>query len=162
MPNKTSAKRDSLESTIRGYLEDLGYFHNKMKNDRLVFGFQFKFPKTKTPEGKELGRLFHVVQPKGEPLLEVSAGTQIDPRHFQSLQSLGKVEYFYREIQKACLMKDLFYLVDQKKNVYIIKDNIYFDKDQQVSIVQFTDSLRRVSTTVVYTLVILNDMTSLS
>ena len=156
-----NSQKNKLERTIGSYIEDLGLLHKKIKNDKIEFGFELKFPKGKDPTGKEIGRTFNVVKPKKEKFIEISCGTKIAPEHYKSLESLKRVKDFYLEITKVCLMKDLFYIINEQHNLYVIKDNIYLDNNYPITINLFMESVRKVSSTVIYSLILLNDYTSI-
>lgn len=153
-----SSKESKIEVLIREYLLDLGLLRKKINEPKLDFGFQFVFPSGVGPTGKPIGRGFVVTKTKKKDFIEISCIAIISPKHIELLQKEGKKQHFFIELQKYLLSRNFFFHLDAKNNRYSIIDNIFLQKNGTISKNLFFKSVRKIFTSMVYSIVLLNEI----
>jgi len=121
-------KANNIKNLIQDYLLDEGLLRNKIPIDekKLEFGFQFVFPNTKGPIAQKMV----VIKPKNKDLIIISNPIQISPQQVVALNSLennGKI-FFFMDIRKFFLIKDVFFRIDTQKFRYEISEQIHFSR----------------------------------
>ena len=146
---------------IRKYLLDEGLLREKIKKPHLDFGFQFVFPKGVDPSsGRQKGRPFMVTKPKNKDFIEISSPIVIDKKQVEILQKEDKKKYFFSKLQKYLLNRNFYFQLDGKNNRYVIIDNIFLSNTGTVSKNVFFKSIRKIFTSTIYTIIILNEICS--
>ena len=151
---------NNIKNLIQDYLLDEGLLRNKIPIDekKLEFGFQFVFPNTKGPVGQKMV----VIKPKNNDLIIISNRIQIAPQQVEALNSLennGKI-FFFMDIRKFFLIKDIFFRIDTQKFRYEISDQMFLKKDGTISKNSFFKSVRKVFTCSAYSNILLNEYCS--
>ncbi|MBY8986897.1 MAG: DUF2299 family protein [Candidatus Lokiarchaeota archaeon] len=147
-----------IKQLIQEYLLDEGLLRNKIPNDdkKLEFGFQFIFPPG------PIAQKMVVIKPKNKDLIIVSNPIQIAPQQVDALNALeenGKI-YFFMDIRKFFLAKDVFFRIDTQNLRYEISDQIFLKRDGTISKNSFFKSIRKVFTCSAYSNMILNEYCS--
>ena len=146
---------------IRKYLLDEGLLREKIKKPQFDFGFQFVFPKGVDPSsGRQKGRPFMVTKPKNKDFIEISSPIVIDKKQVEILQKEDKKKYFFSKLQKYLLNRNFYFQLDGKNNRYVIIDNIFLSNTGTVSKNVFFKSIRKIFTSTIYTIIILNEICS--
>ena len=150
---------NNIKNLIQDYLLDEGLLRNKIPIDekKLAFGFQFIFPPSGTIAQKMV-----VIKPKNKDLIIISNPIQISPQQVEALKSLegnGKI-YFFMDLRKFFLVKDVFFRIDTQKFRYEISDQMFLKKDGTISKNSFFKSIRKVFTCSAYSNMLLNEYCS--
>jgi hypothetical protein len=129
-----------IKSLIRDYLLEEGLLRKKIKDPKLDFGFQFAFP-----PGQE-GHIMAVFKPKKKDLIIISSGTQISDQHITALNSLknDKKLYYFMDLRKFFLLKDVFFRIDVNHYRYEISDQKFLKEDGTLSKNSIFKSIRKV------------------
>ena len=147
----------NIKNLIQDYLLDEGLLRNKIPIDekKLEFGFQFVFPNTKGPVGQKMV----VIKPKNKDLIIISNRIQIAPRQVEALNSLddNRKIFFFMDIRKFFLVKDVFFRIDPQKFRYEISEQMFLKKDGTISKNSFFKGVRKVFTCSAYSNMLLND-----
>lgn len=154
-----SDSESDIKHLIQEYLLDEGLLRNKIPTDgkKLEFGFQFIFP----PAGP-IAQKMVVIKPINKDLIVISNPIQIAPQHVKALNSLedNRKIYFFMDIRKFFLVKDVFFRIDTQNSRYEISDQIFLKKDGTISKNSFFKSIRKVFTCSAYSNMILNEYCS--
>ena len=140
---------------IREYLLDENLLRGQIKDANLDYGFNFVFPAGTDPKGRQKGRTFTVVKPKGKDFIEISSPTIISPEHQTKLKD--KKKHFFAALHKYLLSKNFFFNLDAKNNRYVLIDTIFLKRDGTVSKNSFYRSVRKIFTSTVYSIVLLKE-----
>ncbi len=148
---------NNIKNLIQDYLLDEGLLRNKLPIDekKLEFGFQFVFPNTKGPIAQKMV----VIKPKNKDLIIISNPIQISPQQVDALNSLennGKI-FFFMDIRKFFLIKDVFFRIDTQKFRYEISEQMFLKKNGTISKNSFFKSVRKVFTCSAYSNMLLNE-----
>lgn len=151
---------NNIKNLIQEYLLDVGLSINKISIDdkKLDFGFQFDFPPTTGPIAQKMV----VLKLKNKDQIIISNPIQISHQHIKALNSLedNRKLYFFRDIRKFFLVKDVFFRMDTQKFRYEISDQMFFKKDGTISKNSFFKSIRKVFTCSAYSNILLNEYCS--
>ena len=146
---------NNIKNLIQDYLLDEGLLRNKIPIDekKLEFGFQFVFPPG------PIAQKMVVIKPKDKDLIIISNPIQISPPQVEALNSLEKNGkfFFFMDIRKFFLIKDVFFRIDTQNFRYEISDQIFLKKDGTISKNSFFKSVRKVFTCSAYSNMLLND-----
>ena len=146
---------NNIKNLIHDYLLDEGLLRNKIPIDdkKLAFGFQFVFPPG------PITQKMVVIKPKDKDLIIISNPIQISPPQVEALNSLEKNGkfFFFMDIRKFFLIKDVFFRIDTQNFRYEISDQIFLKKDGTISKNSFFKSVRKVFTCSAYSNMLLND-----
>ncbi|MFX0049637.1 MAG: DUF2299 family protein [Candidatus Hermodarchaeota archaeon] len=148
----------NIKLLIQEYLLDEGLLRNKIPSDdkKLEFGFQFIFPPG------PIAQKMVVIKPTNKDLIIISNPIQISPPQVDALNALeenGKI-YFFMDIRKFFLAKDVFFRIDTQNFRYEISDRIFLKRDGTISKNSFYRSIRKVFTCSAYSNMILNEYCS--
>jgi hypothetical protein len=147
-----------IKQLIQEYLLDEGLLRNKIPPDdkKLDFGFQFIFPPG------PIAQKMVVIKPKNKDLIIVSNPMQIAPQQVEALKALkdNRQFYFFVDIRKFFLAKDVFFRIDTQNFRYEISDQIFLKRDGTISKNSFFKSIRRVFTCAAYSNMILSEYCS--
>jgi hypothetical protein len=147
-----------IQHLIQEYLLDEGLLRNKLPLDdkKLDFGFQFVFPPG------PIAQKMVVIKPKNKNLIIISNPIQIAPQQVEALKALkdNRKLYFFVDIRKFFLAKDVFFRIDTENFRYEISDQIFLKRDGTISKNSFFKSIRRVFTCAAYTNMLLNEYCS--
>ena len=148
----------NIKDLIQDYLLDEGLLRNKITIDekKLEFGFQFIFPPG------PIAQKMVVIKPKNKDLIIISNPIQISPPQVEALNALeknGKI-YFFIDLRKFFLVKDVFFRIDTQKFRYEISDQMFLKKDGTISKNSFFKSVRKVFTCSAYSNMLLNEYCS--
>ena len=150
---------NNIKNLIQDYLLDEGLLRNKISIDekKLEFGFQFVFP----PVGL-IAQKMVVIKPKDKDLIIISNPIQISPEQVEALNSLkdNRKFFFFMDIRKFFLVKDVFFRIDTQKFRYEISDQMFLKKDGTISKNSFFKSIRKVFTCSAYSNMLLNEYCS--
>jgi len=153
-----SDSESDIKHLIQEYLLDEGLLRSKipLDNNKLQFGFQFVFPKG------PIAQKMVVIKPKNKDLIVISNPIQIAPQHVKALNSLedNKKIYFFMDIRKFFLAKDVFFRIDTQNSRYEISDQIFLKKDGTISKNSFFKSIRKVFNSAAYSNIILGQYCS--
>ena len=148
----------NIKDLIQEYLLDEGLLRNKIPLDdkKLSFGFQFVFPPG------PIAQKMVVLQPKNKDLIIVSNPIQIAPQQVEALKALkdNRKIYFFIDIRKFFLAKDVFFRIDTQNFRYEISDQIFLKRDGTISKNSFFKSIRKVFTCAAYSNMILSEYCS--
>jgi hypothetical protein len=148
----------NIKQLIQEYLLDEGLLRNKLPLDdkKLDFGFQFVFPPG------PIAQKMVVLRPKNKDLIIVSNPIQIAPQQVEALNALenNRKIYFFVDIRKFFLAKDVFFRIDTQNFRYEISDQIFLKRDGTISKNSFFKSIRRVFTCSAYSNMILSEYCS--
>jgi len=127
-----------------------------LDDNKLEFGFKFVFPKSR------IAQKMVVIKPINKDLIVISNPIQIAPQHVKALNSLedNRKIYFFMDIRKFFLVKDVFFRIDTQNSRYEISDQIFLKKDGTISKNSFFKSVRKVFTCSAYSNMILNEYCS--
>ncbi len=149
---------NNIKDLIQDYLLDEGLLRNKISNDekKLEFGFQFVFPPG------PIAQNMVVIKPKNKDLIIISNPIQISPQQVEALNSLedNRKIFFFMDIRKFFLVKDVFFRIDTQKFRYEISDQMFLKKDGTISKNSFFKSIRKVFTCSAYSNMLLNEYCS--
>jgi hypothetical protein len=147
-----------IKHLIQEYLLDEGLLRNKLPPDdkKIDFGFQFIFPPG------PIEQKMVVIKPKNKDLIIVSNPMQIAPQQVEALKALkdNRQFYFFVDIRKFFLAKDVFFRIDTQNFRYEISDQIFLKRDGTISKNSFFKSIRRVFTCAAYSNMILSEYCS--
>lgn len=150
---------NNIKNLIQDYLLDEGLLRDKIPIDdtKLEFGFQFVFPKI-----GPIAQKMVVIKPKNKDLIIISNPIQISPQQVEDLNSLkdNRKFFFFMDIRKFFLIKDVFFRIDIQKFRYEISDQMFLKKDGTISKNSFFKSIRKVFTCSAYSNMILNEYCS--
>ena len=146
---------NNIKNLIQDYLLEEGLLRNKIPIDekKLEFGFQFVFPPG------PITQKMVVIKPKNKDLIIISNPIQISPPQVEALNALenkGKF-FFFMDIRKFFLIKDVFFRIDTQNFRYEISDQMFLKKDGTISKNSFFKSVRKVFTCSAYSNMILNE-----
>ena len=148
----------NIKDLIQEYLLDEGLLRNKIPLDdkKLEFGFQFIF----TPG--PIAQKMVVIKPKNKDMIIVSNPIQIAPLQVDALNALeeNRKMFFFMDIRKFFLVKDVFFRIDSKNFRYEISDQIFLKRDGTISKNSFFKSIRKIFTCSAYSNMILNEYCS--
>jgi hypothetical protein len=151
-------KESTIQHLIQEYLLDEGLLRNKLPPDdkKLDFGFQFIFPPG------PIAQKMVVIKPKNKDLIIISNPMQIAPQQVEALKALkdNRMFYFFVDIRKFFLAKDVFFRIDTQNFRYEISDQIFLKRDGSISKNSFFKSIRRIFTCAAYSNMILSEYCS--
>lgn len=149
---------NNIKQLIQEYLLDEGLLRNKLPLDdkKLDFGFQFVFPPG------PIAQKMVVLKPKNKDLIIVSNPIQIAPQQVEALNALkdNRKIYFFIDVRKFFLAKDVFFRIDTQNFRYEISDQIFLKRDGTISKNSFFKSIRKVFTCAAYSNMILSEYCS--
>jgi len=147
-----------IKQLIQEYLLDEGLLRNKLPLDdkKLEFGFQFVFPPG------PIAQKMVVIKPKNKDLIVISNPIQIAPQQVEALNALEKNRklFFFVDIRKFFLAKDVFFRIDTQNFRYEISDQIFLKRDGSISKNSFFKSIRKIFTCSAYSNMILTEYCS--
>lgn len=157
-----STNESKIHQLIRSYLMDEDFSIKKIKKqDKLEFGFQFRFPPIVDPSGRPVGKNIAVFKPKAKDALYIELGTQISEPHIKALNAKEQVKIkFFMELRKFFFFKNMFFNIDMKNNRYKISDQIFIDKNGEISKDRFFQTVRKVFNVAAYSNIILMEYCS--
>jgi len=145
----------NIKNLIQEYLLDEGLLRNKIPLDKkkIEFGFQFIFPPG------PIAQKMVVIKPYNKDMIIVSNPIQIAPQQVDALNTLeeNRKMFFFMDIRKFFLAKDVFFRIDIQNFRYEISDQIFLKRDGTISKNSFFKSIRKVFTCSAYSNMILND-----
>jgi len=148
----------NIKDLIQEYLLDEGLLRNKITLDdkKLEFGFQFIFPPG------PIAQKMVVIKPKSKDLIIISNPIQIAPQQVEALNALeeNRKIFFFVDIRKFFLAKDVFFRIDTQNFRYEISDQIFLKREGTISKNSFFKSIRKVFTCSAYSNMILNEYCS--
>ncbi|MFX0076876.1 MAG: DUF2299 family protein [Candidatus Hermodarchaeota archaeon] len=148
----------NIKQLIQEYLLDEGLLRNKLPPDdgKIDFGFQFIFPPG------PIAQKMVVIKPKNKDLIIISNPMQIAPQQVEALNALkdNRKFYFFVDIRKFFLAKDVFFRIDTQNFRYEISDQIFLKRDGTISKNSFFKSIRKVFTCAAYSNMILSEYCS--
>ncbi|MBY9012424.1 MAG: DUF2299 family protein [Candidatus Lokiarchaeota archaeon] len=148
----------NIKDLIQEYLLDEGLLRNKIPLDdkKLEFGFQFIFPPG------PIAQKMVVIKPKSKDLIIISNPIQIAPQQVEALNALeeNRKIFFFVDIRKFFLAKDVFFRIDTQNFRYEISDQIFLKREGTISKNSFFKSIRKVFTCSAYSNMILNEYCS--
>ena len=146
---------NNIKNLIQDYLLDTGLEVKKISIDekKLEFGFQFLFPPG------PIAQKMVVIKLKNKDLIIISNPIQISPQQVEALTALeeNRKLYFFMDIRKFFLAKDVFFRIDAQNFRYEISDQIFLKRDGTISKNSFFKSIRKVFTCSAYSNMILNE-----
>jgi hypothetical protein len=103
-----------------------------------------------------------VIKPKNKDMIIVSNPIQIAPLQVDALKALeeNRKMFFFMDIRKFFLVKDVFFRIDSKNFRYEISDQIFLKRDGTISKNSFFKSIRKIFTCSAYSNMILNEYCS--
>jgi hypothetical protein len=148
----------NIKDLIQEYLLDEGLLRGKIPLDdnKLDFGFQFIFPPG------PIAQKMVIIKPKNKDLIIISNPIQIAPQQVEALNALeeNRKFFFFVDIRKFFLAKDVFFRIDTQNFRYEISDQIFLKRDGTISKNSFFKSIRKVFTCSAYSNMILNEYCS--
>lgn len=164
---KKPSQESKLKVLIRRYIIKIGELGDDLtkKNPRLEFGFLFFHPKglTKQSNGKIIyhGRSFQANKPKKENFLVISHKTTLDLKHKKIVDtSENKRNKLYNDLKKIFLLKNVEYNLNLQEHSYIISNRIYPEKEGNISMENFYNTLRNIFHSDIYAIIIINEQLS--
>ena len=150
------SEQSKIRNLIQEYLLDEGILREKIKDQKIDFGFQFAFPPGK------ISKIMFVIKPKNKDLIIITIGTQISDPHINALNSLNnnKKMQFFIELRKFFLLKDVYFRISIDKYRYEISDQVFLKKDGSISKNMFFNSIRKVFNSAAYSNIILEEYCS--
>ncbi len=145
----------NIKQLIQEYLLDEGLLRGKipLDNNKVEFGFQFVFPPG------PIAQKMVAIKLKDKDLIIISNPIQISPQQVEALTALeeNRKLYFFMDIRKFFLAKDVFFRIDAQNFRYEISDQIFLKRDGTISKNSFFKSIRKVFTCSAYSNMILNE-----
>ena len=134
------SEESKIRNLIREYLLDEGILREKIKDQKIDFGFQFAFPPGK------ISKIMFVIKPKNKDLIMIIIGTQISDPHINALNSLNnnKKMRFFMDLRKSFLLKDVYFRINIQNHRYEISDQLFLKNDGTISKNSFFSSIRKV------------------
>ena len=164
---KKPSQESKLKVLIRKYITKIGELGKDLTkmNPKLEFGFLFFHPKglTKQSNGKIIyhGRSFQANKPKKENFLVISHKTDLNPNHKKIVETSEKKKYkLYNDLKKIFLLKNVEYTLNIKEHSYIISNRIYPEKEGNISIENFYNTLRNIFHSDIYAIIVINEQLS--
>ena len=150
------SEESKIRNLIREYLLDEGILREKIKDQKIDFGFQFAFPPG------QISKIMFVIKPKNKDIIIVTIGTQISDPHINALNSLNdnKKMQFFMELRKFFLLKDVYFRISVDKYRYEISDQVFLKEDGSISKNVFFKSIRKVFNSAAYSNIILEEYCS--
>ncbi|MFW9942589.1 MAG: DUF2299 family protein [Candidatus Thorarchaeota archaeon] len=144
------------EKIIQEYLLDEGLLREKLRGDKIGFGFQFSFP----PGSK--GLPMSVVNPRDKNFVIISIGIQIPKQYIKALNSLknNKKMLFFKELRKFIILKNIFFRIDVQNYRYEFFDQIFIKNDSSISKNSFFKRIRYLFNCMQYSNLMLDDFSS--
>lgn len=144
-----------INRILREYLLEEELMRGKINDPNLEFGYKFVFPGGMDPQGRQRGRDFTVIQPKGKNVIELRSGTMISPEHVKKLGD--KKKHFYAALHKYLLSKNFLFQLDAKQNRYALIDVYFLNLGGTISKNTFFKMVRKIFTSTIYSVVLLQE-----
>lgn len=130
--------KPQIESTIKRYIQRIGFFRDTVENDTLEFGFKFTYP-------GEKGKPFVVFKPPKKNGIEIKANTRLSPKHLEVLNSFNvkKQKKLFMILQKLFIDKEVHFNIDFKNKRYQIYEKYFFEDNSLLSVNEFKDIVKK-------------------
>lgn len=159
---KAPEERETIRSLILDYLLEEGVLRKKLpKNPQVDFGYEISYPPD--PSGKNPNtKLMGIIKPKENDFIIIQIATQISKPHIDALNALPEEKkfFFFIELKKSLLLRNLMYNIDIQNYRYLISDQIYIEKNISISKNELFKSIKQVFNIALYANILLGEICS--